>query len=617
MANIMQMVDVRNNVHRSGFDLSKRNCFTAKVGEILPVYQKPVLPGDKWKINLRHFMRTQPVQTATFGRVRLYYDFYFVPYSLLWDKFDAWVMQTKNAYHAKTVMSSADLASRHPYISLTSMLMGIESIAGSASKIYNDSYGMSTPTGGSAPTSKDEFRYQTSKLLSYLGYPLNQSVGLGGKDLALSPWPLLAYQKIYQDYFRFAQWEDAAPWTYNLDYINDSAQYRIDFQAIANNATTSLPTMLSLRYASLDKDLLNGMLPSPQYGDTAIAGPLSGYDNKLRIDSSGIPTTISARFNAAVNNAAPSSFTTLIRDNSSTAVEQVGNSSSGTTLLHNFSGVFNLKSADNTAGAFDSLGLSILLLRQAEALQKWKEICISGNPDFREQLQKHWNVNISNDLSYRCQYLGGIASNVDVSEVINNNFSGSGDEFTADIKGKGVSASNGEINFQSHQYGIIMCVFHAKPIMEWNGSSLLAPWMTAVSQTDYPIPEFDSVGMQQLQLGNFVYNCANNFTSPIGYVPRYADYKTDVDELHGAFDKLATLSLGGAGALEPWVIPHSLSNGTTPSSITYKTFKIPIGCVDNMFGLVADDTVATDQLLCAAYFDVKTVRNLDRNGLPY
>ena len=614
----MQMVDVRNNVHRSGFDLSKRNCFTAKVGEILPVYQKPVLPGDKWKINLRHFMRTQPVQTATFGRVRLYYDFYFVPYSLLWDKFDAWAMQTKNAYHAKNVVSSADLASRHPYISLKDMLMAIETIATSSSKIYNDSYGLSTPTGGTAPTAADEFRYQTSKLLSYLGYPLNLSVGLSGADLALSPWPLLAYQKIYQDYFRFAQWEDAAPWTYNLDYINDSANSGIDFQSMATNATTSLPTMLSLRYASLDKDLLNGMLPSPQYGDTAIAGPLSGSPGQVFLDSSSLSSTLKTRFNARVNSSAPSSFTTLVRNASTRNAEQVGDASSDDVYLSNFRGTYAVEtSSSDSSNPFDSMGLSILMLRQAEALQKWKEICISGNPDFREQLQKHWNVNISNDLSYRCQYLGGIASNVDVSEVINNNFSGSGDDFVADIKGKGVSASNGEITFDSHQYGIIMCVFHAKPIMEWNGSSLLSPWMTAVSQTDYPIPEFDSVGMQQLQLGNFVYNCVNNFTAPIGYVPRYADYKTDVDELHGAFDKLATLSLGGAGALEPWVIPHSLSNGTTPSSITYKTFKIPIGCVDNMFGSAADDSVATDQLLCAAYFDVKTVRNLDRNGLPY
>ena len=103
MANIMNMVNLKNNVHRSGFDLSRRNCFTAPVGEILPVMCEEVLPGDKWRINMREFMRTAPVQTATFGRVRQYYDFYFVPYNLLWDKWESWIMQTKNAFHAKSV----------------------------------------------------------------------------------------------------------------------------------------------------------------------------------------------------------------------------------------------------------------------------------------------------------------------------------------------------------------------------------------------------------------------------------------------------------------------------------------------------------------------------------
>ena len=75
MANIMSLKNVRNKVSRNGFDLSRRTCFTSKVGELLPIWWQYVLPGDSFNINLQSFVRTQPVNTASFGRLREYYDF--------------------------------------------------------------------------------------------------------------------------------------------------------------------------------------------------------------------------------------------------------------------------------------------------------------------------------------------------------------------------------------------------------------------------------------------------------------------------------------------------------------------------------------------------------------
>ena len=94
MANIMSMRNVRNKVHRNGFDLSFRNSYTAKVGELLPVMVEEVIPGDRFDIKVQSFMRTQPLNSATFTRLRQYYDFYFVPLRLLWDKFPAFITQT-------------------------------------------------------------------------------------------------------------------------------------------------------------------------------------------------------------------------------------------------------------------------------------------------------------------------------------------------------------------------------------------------------------------------------------------------------------------------------------------------------------------------------------------
>lgn len=594
MANIMNMVNLKNNVHRSGFDLSRRNCFTAKVGEILPVMCEEVLPGDKWRINMREFMRTAPVQTATFGRVRQYYDFYFVPYNLLWDKWESWIMQTKNAFHAKSVSAPVDEFPTHPYLSMNMVLSLLTNMQDQDSKYYLDYNLASRPEGS-------HLVYDSAtKLLQYLGYPVTKSTGITG-DLALNPFPLLAYQKIYQDYFRFSQWEDAAPWTYNLDYILNKSDLEINISSLSSGTVTKQPSMFTMRYCNLDKDYFNGLLPSPQYGDTAMAGPISlDLSNVQRLNLSNDNGFFKQEGRAflpfgyqSVDGQEGKNYESRMVVNGT--VSSVGGSwIEGANIL--------LKSGNPfTLSGESSMGLSILLLRQAEALQKWKEITLSGDLDYKTQLQKHWNVNVSDDNSYMCRYLGGIANNIDISEVINTNLVDTSSE--AEIHGKGVSASNGNINFTSHQYGVIMCVYHCKPIIEWNADNVLPRMLTKTKATDYAIPEFDQIGMESVLRGQFIYNAARNWSQPIGYAPRYIDYKTSFDRINGEFQD----------TLKPWVIPHTIT-ATDGNAITYKTFKVAPNILDNMFGVNASEA---DQFRCTAYFQVSAVRNLDRDGLPY
>ena len=99
----MNLKSLRNKPSRNGFDLSFKRNFTAKAGELLPVMVKEVLPGDVFNIDLSSFTRTQPVNTAAFARMREYYDFFFVPYNLLWNKADTLLTQMyDNPQHANS-----------------------------------------------------------------------------------------------------------------------------------------------------------------------------------------------------------------------------------------------------------------------------------------------------------------------------------------------------------------------------------------------------------------------------------------------------------------------------------------------------------------------------------
>lgn len=149
MANIMSLKSIRNKPSRNGFDLSFKKNFTAKAGELLPVMVKEVLPGDTFKINLKAFTRTQPVNTAAFARIREYYDFFFVPYDLLWNKSNTVLTQMyDNPQHAVSIdptgnfvlngempyCSSAQLSNYLYYLnndaSLTNYKVRIESLVG-------------------------------------------------------------------------------------------------------------------------------------------------------------------------------------------------------------------------------------------------------------------------------------------------------------------------------------------------------------------------------------------------------------------------------------------------------------------------------------------------------
>ena len=70
--------------------------------------------------------------------------------------------------------------------------------------------------------------------------------------------PLLAYQKIYYDFFSESQWEKHLAYSYNVDYWDGKSQLSL------------APEMLQIRYANYPKDYFMGMLPSSQYLSVAV-----------------------------------------------------------------------------------------------------------------------------------------------------------------------------------------------------------------------------------------------------------------------------------------------------------------------------------------------------------
>lgn len=579
MANIMSLKPIKNRVSRNGFDLSTKRNFTAKAGELLPIWCKEVLPGDSFKINLKSFTRTQPINTAAFARMREYYDFFFVPYDLLWNKANTALTQMyDNPQHAVSLDATRDfsLNGDMPYTTCQSIASYILSMAANVDKSYGKNYFGYPRVDG------------TLKLLEYLGYGnFSQFKDAPWGDqylmvnLQLNLFGLLGYQKIYADYYRDSQWEKISPSTFNVDYLSgDSMQ--------VSYADADLPSFkenynfFDLRYCNWQKDLFHGVLPRQQYGETTVA-VIPPTDETLGLAS------LSGR--GDVGNGEISISSGTIRFDTSTEGSSIGS-------------------------------LTILALRQAEFLQKWKEITQSGNKDYKDQIEKHWNVSPGDGYSEMCTYLGGITSSLDINEVVNNNITGS---YAADIAGKGTGVSNGTISFESKaRYGMLFCIYHCLPLLDYTSDMVNNSFMR-INAADFAIPEFDRVGMEAVPLFKMFnppyQNNTTYATTILGYAPRYIDYKTDVDISFGGFKD----------TLKNWVISYdnnSILNqlGAKDSSgssvpdvlpINYTMFKVNPNCLDTLFAVKANSDISTDQFLCSTFFDVKAVRNLDTDGLPY
>lgn len=578
MANIMSLKSIRNKPSRNGFDLSFKKNFTAKAGELLPVMVKEVLPGDTFKINLKAFTRTQPVNTAAFARIREYYDFFFVPYDLLWNKANTVLTQMyDNPQHAVSLDPTKNfvLNGEMPYFSSAQF----------ASYLYylnNDSSLVNYKV--------NHFGYNRAscsvKLLEYLGYG-NFEPYLSNSwesaplmaNLNQNLFGVLAYQKIYSDAYRDSQWERVSPSTFNVDYLDGS---NMNLDGTLGSEFYQNYNFFDLRYCNWQKDLFHGVLPHQQYGETSVASIIPNVTGKLTL----------------------SNFSTV---------------GSSPTVA---SGI-----ATKNLPAFDTVGnLSILALRQAEFLQKWKEITQSGNKDYKDQLEKHWGVSVGDGFSELCTYLGGVSSSIDINEVVNTNITGSA---AADIAGKGVGVANGEINFNSNgRYGLIMCIYHCLPLLDYT-TDMLNPAFLKVNSTDYAIPEFDRVGMQSMPLVQLM-NPLQSFTNAsglvLGYVPRYIDYKTSVDQSVGGFKRTLNswvISYGNESVKNQVTLPNDAPpvepSEPVPSvaPMNYTFFKVNPNCLNPIFAVEANSDMSTDQFLCSSFFDVKAVRNLDTDGLPY
>lgn len=644
MTHFTGLKKLQNRPHKSGHDISAKNCFTAKIGELLPVWTDFAIPNSTYRFSLEYFTRTRPVQTSAYTRIREYFDFFAVPCDLIWKSFDSAVIQMgeKAPLQSKDILTNLTVKGDLPYCSVKDLSQALYFSGGNKAT-------------GSYPNSfsgfENIFGYNRGdvnhKLLSMLDYgnvvsPSESGVGTGSNrwwngssapsaeslkvysqkynvNLAVNLFPLAAYQKIYQDFFRWSQWENADPTSYNFDWYTGSGNLfgssGLSSSIPESNDYWKRDNLFSLRYANWNKDKFMGVLPNSQFGDLAVIdlGTISGSGSR-------IPVGAYDGINDAGNFHQMQTRTESTNTGSSST-------SKSTPIYPRFPDSISVREKANlwaVLGASPDLKLkfSVLALRQAEALQKWKEITQSVDTNYRDQIKAHFGVSVPQSESHMAKYIGGIARNLDISEVVNQflpseDFSGTPAQ--AYIYGKGVGSGQGSMTFNTGSgYYILMCIYHAVPLLDYtlsgpDGQNLVT------SVEDLPIPEFDNIGMESVPavelMNSSLYSNVNSADKILGYNPRYYNWKTKIDRVHGAFTT----------TLKDWVAPiddsflYSLFGGnlSTYKGVTWPFFKVNPNTLDDLFAVKVDSTWDTDQLLVNCNVGCYVTRPLSADGVPY
>jgi hypothetical protein len=559
------------HLQRNAFDLSHSDVFSIAPGMLLPIHVSEVNPNEHFVISPANYVRTMPLNSAAFTRLKQHIEFYFVPMRTLCRQFNQFIVGTD--YKISSLSSLNTYKSSLPTFDLVSTAIHLSS--GVTDSSYTNAFGLPR-------------RYDMLRLFDMLGYGLNSTNFKNFDSIKstylVNPFRFLAYQKVYFDYYRNPLYELNNPSSYNVD-----AFYGTTFSLDSSSTT--------LRYRNWNKDYFTSLSPSFQGADY-LTSP---------VDMSSI-LNLTDNTNLKGHDFLPSTSSNLTWN--------------GVSVPSGSSMVGSLSRPDNTGLVFN-----IANLRAAYALDKLYRISIAaGDGDYGSQIKAHYGFNAVHD-DWKSQFIGGCSAPIQISEVITTatttNSSGNLLATSGDIKGKGVSLNQGSFTFDSREHGIIIGILSIVPEADYQ-SSMVDRFNVKVNREDYFQPEFQDLGKQPISSSELSFSVYNKtvsspsnpqkliFNNIIGFTNRYMEYKTSVNKVHGSFISGGTLSAWASPRNNPLFVDTSYS----ALSISSTSLKVDPRILDPIMAVSYDGTESTDPFICDCHVSVQAVRPMSVSGEP-
>lgn len=454
--------------------------FTGKLGIAYPVRCIPVLPGDTWRLEQTQMSRMLALLSPAYGKVCMRLHTFFVPYRVLWPKFyEGFMIQTKN--------DDGTLADPAAIPTITK-----------------------TWTSGS--------------LGDYLGYPLDV-------EYTSTAFKVRAYQKIIRDW-----------------YLNTNIEDEYDIAlSTADGADTTTST--DLYHSNYPRDYFTGTYPTRQRGEE-LPVPISGQQVGVRImqgknSNPGTEANNQALIFKArnLNNSGTTTVTLIENAGGATADYPYPRFGETAGALSNTVGVANIGQnhpigySDGLTGLVDlnditSVNPSDFRLVWQLNLKRQKDL-YSGSRTV-DWLQEHYGVRCPDARLQRSEFLGGMKTWFNVSEVLQTSATQTGTTSQGNMAGHGFSVSGSKpIKKTFTEHGVIMTILTIAPQAVYTQGSPREDMKR--TPEEFGLPVLSHTIMDAVFKGQVFWTGTDTDKQPLGFRNIYDEYRVMYSSAKGLF----------------------------------------------------------------------------------
>lgn len=509
------------NLPSNRFDLSHNVRTSFNMGQLVPTTWFEALPGDSINMSDENMLRMQPMVSPVMHEIGVTTHVWFVPYRLLWNGFE-------------DLITGSDPDIAHPFLALSAVTLG--------------------------------------SIGNYLHLPLGEY----SDAEPVSPFPIAAYYKIYDDWYR------------DQNFIEEKFVPLIEGDNTTNYNSLQLAPPLKRAW---EHDAFTSALPEAQQG-SPVNIPLVSQDN--------IPVVWTLRSGGAnQNTGAWINFDGTVATSGGELKPQTGPVPlAGGIKSNSIFGAYDPQgtlTVDVQAEATD-----INDLRAAWAVQSLLERMMRGGKRYTEMMQSIWGVSPQDSRLQRAEYIGGSKGRMVISQVLATAENTEAEVPVGDMAGHGIAVTGGNsYNYTVQEYGLVMVLVNVQPTTSYQ-QGLHKSW-SRLDRFDYPFPDLANIGEQavlnkEVKMTSTV--AARNAT--FGYMPQYNELRFLNNRTTGDFQ--TTLAF--------WTLTRILSGSDAP--VLNASF-IEADPSLRIFA-VTDENV--DHVLCQLFYNITVNRKLPRFGVP-
>lgn len=515
----------------SNFDLSETQLISHNFGQLIPCYVREVLPNDVFDLSMFSESEFAPMVAPMKQDIHDSFHFFFCPDRILFDGFETFITGSEDGHALTTEDELARMPSQPGfYVSQLANIITGSSIQGS--------------------------------ILDYLGLPneltdLEYDSNSDIADLVISDLPLRAYFKIWYDYYRDEnlQYERRLTNSQMLTYYDFWRQWRAESEYMTSplrvSAFSIMLNGLQPFYRAFKKDYFTAALASPQKGE-----PVSislGDSAPVTIQTQNVRLSKPTDFGQAGLQSPVLGFSSGVGTEDSLVTDRLSisdqygmlyavNSAADVNAIYadlekkQSDGTY-VKALQGVADLSNARAITVEQLREAFAVQEILESLSMRGSRFVEFLRGNFGVTPDDYRLQRPQFLGGVVTPVAIQRVLQTSgYSGDDSrDMTGYAAGRAFSAAGKHVFRQRFkEHGYIIGIMSTMP-KSYYYQGIPRHFMRK-DRFDYYLPQTAHLGEQPIEnVELYADPGADNNHNVFGYIPRWAEYKTATNGIHGDF----------------------------------------------------------------------------------